>query len=96
MTNLVESGESLLTVAEVAGFLRLHPNTVRAKIAAGEIPSLRLGAGPMAPLRIPRDQLEAKLSAASFPADAPGARGRAESTSAAARGNGAGRCRLSM
>jgi excisionase family DNA binding protein len=90
---MIESAESLMTVAEVADFLRLHPNTVRAKIAAGEIPSLRLGAGPMAPLRIPRDQLDAKLSAglSSFrPVDA-GARGRAESTSAAARGtNGAG------
>jgi excisionase family DNA binding protein len=94
VTNLIESGESLMTVAEVAEFLRLHPNTVRTKIAAGEIPSLRLGAGPMSPLRIPRDQLEAKLSAASFPADAPGARGsdptNGQSSRVAQRGNGAG------
>jgi excisionase family DNA binding protein len=87
---MIESGESLLTVAEVADFLRLHPNTVRAKIAAGEIPCLRLGSGPMAPLRIPRDALEEKLttmSPVSFPGDQPGARGRAdESTSVAARG----------
>ena len=62
MTNLIESSESLMTVAEVAEFLRLHPNTVRAKIAAGELPSLRLGAGPMSPLRIPRDALEEKLT----------------------------------
>jgi excisionase family DNA binding protein len=87
---MIESGESLLTVAEVAEFLRLHPNTVRAKIAAGEIPSLHLGSGPMSPLRIPRDQLEESLAAASFHAVNPGARGR-ESRSVAARGNGKGR-----
>jgi excisionase family DNA binding protein len=87
MTNLIEAGESLMTVAEVADFLRLHPNTVRVKIAAGTIPSIRLGDGPMAPVRIPRDQLEERLAAASsFHAADSGARGRAKSTSTARRG----------
>jgi excisionase family DNA binding protein len=90
MTNLVELG-NLLTLQEAAEVLKQHPETIRLKVKAGTIPSVRLGDGPNPPIRIPRDQLEAKLSAglSSFrPADA-GARGR-ESRPVAARGNGAG------
>jgi excisionase family DNA binding protein len=88
MSSLVEPG-NLLTIDQAAEALQQHPETVRLKVKAGAIPSVRLGDGPTAPIRIPRDQLEAKLSAGSpFPADAS-ARGQGAATLAARRGNGA-------
>ena len=50
----------LLTVSEVAARLRLSKPSVYRKIAAGDIPALRLGNG-VGPLRIPEDELEAWL-----------------------------------
>ena len=47
----------LLTIPEVARRLGLHRDTVYRKIAAGEIPALRLG-GEHGPLRVPVDELE--------------------------------------
>jgi excisionase family DNA binding protein len=41
----------LLTVKEAAQVLRIAPWTLRAKVRSGEIPSLRLGDGPHAPIR---------------------------------------------
>jgi excisionase family DNA binding protein len=43
---------ALLTVAEVASALRVTEVTVRRYIAAGALPSIRLGAGDTAPLRV--------------------------------------------
>jgi excisionase family DNA binding protein len=82
----------VLTVAEVAAALRFTPATIYEKVKAGEIAVVRISDGRQARIRVPRSELErllrpqAKLSAASFPADAPSARGHAESTLAAPRG----------
>jgi excisionase family DNA binding protein len=48
----------LLTVAEVADCLRQSERTVRDKIAAGLIPSVRIGDGPRAPIRVDLAALE--------------------------------------
>lgn len=40
---MAEHAEELLTVAEVATELRVHPNTARRLIATGEIPAARFG-----------------------------------------------------
>lgn len=37
------AGGGVMTTREVAAFLRLHPQTVKGLIAAGEIPSAKLG-----------------------------------------------------
>jgi excisionase family DNA binding protein len=80
----------VLSVAEVAAALRFTPTTIYAKLERGEIRGVRTS--PTARIRIPRSELErllrpeAKLSPVSFPGGSPGARGRAESTSAAQRG----------
>jgi excisionase family DNA binding protein len=58
---------SLLTVAEAAGLARLSEKTVRRRIATGELPAVRLGAGPRAPLRI--DPAELAAFVGSHPAD---------------------------
>jgi excisionase family DNA binding protein len=78
MSSLVEPG-NLLTIDQAAEALQQHPETVRLKVKAGTIPSVRLGNGPTARIRIPRDQLEAKLSVglSSFRPAEPDARGRA-------------------
>jgi excisionase family DNA binding protein len=49
----------LLTVAEVARLARLSERTVRRRIAAGELPAVRLGTGSRAPVRIGADELAA-------------------------------------
>jgi excisionase family DNA binding protein len=48
----------LLTVGEVALLLRQSERVVRDKIAAGVLPAVRIGAGPRAPLRVDRAELE--------------------------------------
>jgi excisionase family DNA binding protein len=48
----------LLTVGEVALRLRQSERTVRDKVSTGLIPSVRIGDGPRAPIRIPADELE--------------------------------------
>ena len=50
--------ERLLTPKELALAWRQSPGTIRRKIAAGEIPAVRLGTGPRPPIRIPVDELE--------------------------------------
>ncbi len=47
----------LLTVRELAREWKQHPATIYRKVAAGEIPAVRLGGGTSA-LRIPRAALE--------------------------------------
>jgi excisionase family DNA binding protein len=51
----------LLTVGEVALKLRQSERTVRDKIACGDLPALRVGSGPRAPIRVPADELDAWL-----------------------------------
>ena len=53
----------LLTVAEVARRLRQSEDTIRRKIAAGDISAVRLG--EHGPLRIPEDALAAHLQSTS-------------------------------
>src|SRR4029453_9381615 len=53
--------EEFLTVEEVAAEWRQHPATIYRKVAAGEIPAVRLGDG-LSALRIPRRELEARLA----------------------------------
>jgi excisionase family DNA binding protein len=54
-------GAELLTVKELAAEWRQHPMTIYKKVAAGEIPAIRLG-GRSSALRIPRDQLDARMA----------------------------------
>ena len=49
----------LLTVRETAELLRQSEWSVRAKARNGEIPSVRVGVGPRAPIRIDADELAA-------------------------------------
>lgn len=53
----------LLTAKETAVMLGLTPATIRRKVAAGEIPAVRLGTRPRAPIRVPADELEEWLDA---------------------------------
>jgi excisionase family DNA binding protein len=53
----------LLTVGEVALRLRQSPRSVRDKIAAGDLPALKIGRGPRAPIRIDAGELDAWLVA---------------------------------
>jgi excisionase family DNA binding protein len=48
----------LLTVGETARLLRQSQRSVRDKIARGEIPSLRVGVGPRAPIRVDAGELK--------------------------------------
>lgn len=48
----------LLRVSEVAERLGQRQETIRRKCGAGEIPCIRLGAGPRAPIRVRLDELE--------------------------------------
>jgi excisionase family DNA binding protein len=48
----------LLTVAEVALRLRQSERTVRDKIASGQLPAVKIGTGPRAPIRVDRAELE--------------------------------------
>jgi excisionase family DNA binding protein len=49
---LHEAAPELLTVREVAERLRCSEDTVRRRVAAGELPAVRTGAGPRTPLRV--------------------------------------------
>ena len=53
----------LLTVDETARMLGVSPATVRRRIRAGEIPALKLGRGPAAPVRVDADELREWLYA---------------------------------
>ena len=58
--NAIQEPE-LMTVKELAALWRQHPATIYRKVAAGEVPAVRLGDGHGA-LRIPRSQVEALLA----------------------------------
>jgi excisionase family DNA binding protein len=55
---LLLADTQLLTVDEVARRLRQSPRVVRDKVNAGLIPSIRIGDGPRAPIRISSAELE--------------------------------------
>ncbi|MBI3360082.1 MAG: helix-turn-helix domain-containing protein [Chloroflexi bacterium] len=52
-------GEELLTVEEVAAYLRLVPATVRAKARRGELPGVKVGKGRRQRWRFKRRAIEA-------------------------------------
>ena len=54
----------LVTVHEVAARLGQTEQTIRRKVRAGELPGVRIGQGPRAPLRVPSGFLDAWLYAA--------------------------------
>jgi excisionase family DNA binding protein len=54
------AGTEFLTVAEAADLLGVNHQTVRRKIAQGELPAVQLG-GPGSHIRIPRDAFDAWL-----------------------------------
>jgi excisionase family DNA binding protein len=57
--SMMERQEPLLTVQEVASILRLHPVSVRRLVARGDLPSVRLGTGTRARVRVDPDDLRA-------------------------------------
>ena len=54
--------DELLTVDEVAEYLRLNSATVYRKIESGELDAVRLGKGTRAPMRIRRSVFEQWLA----------------------------------
>jgi excisionase family DNA binding protein len=60
---MLREADKLLTVGEVALRLRQAETTVRRKIAEGEIPAVKIGAGPRAPIRVPLEEFQAWLFA---------------------------------
>jgi len=62
--------QRLLTVDEVAIRIRQSPRSVRDKISRGELPAIKIGVGPRAPIRIDADEFERWLFAATAPARA--------------------------
>lgn len=58
-----------MTVAQVAVHLGMSVESVRRRIATGELPAVRHG-GPGSAVRIPRASLDAYLAEHSFPRDA--------------------------
>ena len=53
-----EHSRPLLTIPEAAERLNLSTSTVRRRIWDGEIPAVRLGSGPQAPVRVDPDELD--------------------------------------
>jgi excisionase family DNA binding protein len=60
-TNADASLGPLMTIDEAAMQLRVHPATVRRRIASGELEAVRLGRGDGRSIRIPSRALEALL-----------------------------------
>jgi excisionase family DNA binding protein len=58
----------LFTVAEVARLLQQSERTVRDTIASGQLPAVKIGTGPRAPLRVDRRELDAWLYGEQEPA----------------------------
>ena len=58
-----EKRRALLTVPQAAERLAQGVSTIRRKISAGELPAIRLGTGPQAPVRIDAEELERWLEA---------------------------------
>ena len=56
-------GTDLLRLREVARRLDVCEETARRLVARGELPAVRLGAGPRAPIRVASDELQAWLDA---------------------------------
>lgn len=54
----IEERTRLLTVAEVAERLQLHPGTVYRLVESGQLPAIKLGSGRMAPIRIDPRELD--------------------------------------
>jgi excisionase family DNA binding protein len=50
-----------MTVAQVARALAVAPKTIRRRISSGELPAVRLGHGPKAPVRIDRADVQEML-----------------------------------
>ena len=61
MANSITAEQRYLTPREVAEVLRTSRKTIYRKIASGELPSIRLGAGPRAAVRIDPSDLDAYL-----------------------------------
>ena len=59
----VQETARLLRVPEVAEKLQLSVWSIYRKVESGEIPAVRLGSGPMAPIRIDEHELLAWLHA---------------------------------
>ena len=57
MTTTMSLRDRLRTPEEVAEYVHLNAQTVRAKLRSGEIRGVRLGKGPKAPWRIPASEL---------------------------------------
>ncbi len=54
-----EHPRPFLTVTEAAEWLHLSTSTIRRRIWDGELPAVRLGSGPQAPVRVDPAKLEA-------------------------------------
>ena len=50
--------QKLLTVGQVADRLQVSRWSVYRRVAEGQIPAVKLGTGPRAPLRVDADELE--------------------------------------
>ena len=61
----MEKDDSLMTVPEVAATLRLHPDTVRRWLRAGQLPAVNLGG--RRGYRIRRSELDRYLASLSTP-----------------------------
>ena len=55
---MLRQTDCLLTVQETAERLAQSPVTVRRKIRLGEVPAVRVGTGPRAPLRVDERELQ--------------------------------------
>ena len=61
MTTTHDPARPLLTVPEVADHLRVSVKTVRRRIESGELPTLRIGSGTRAPVRVDEAALDELL-----------------------------------
>jgi excisionase family DNA binding protein len=55
---MVLQNPHLLTVREVADRLRQDETTIRRKIREGQLPGVKIGLGPRAPLRVDSGELD--------------------------------------
>ena len=58
---MLGQAQKLLTVDEAAAKLRVSRWSISRRVASGEIPALRVGSGPRAPIRIDEHELQAWL-----------------------------------
>jgi excisionase family DNA binding protein len=56
--SIAESQRALLTIPEVAQRVSVSRSTIRRRIDAGEIPAVKLGSTPQAPVRVDEHELE--------------------------------------